>query len=108
MNGDHLIISQHALKQTLDKVTNKASFRAWEQSRHSEPRETPIIDREHFSAVIEAAANNPIGLAILARRTLYSESYQEAVAKVGLLTHLPTSEGAARVRIHKLKVGFTT
>ena len=98
-----LITSQHALNSSLDQVAAKSSHSQWQESQHNEPRECANVNRMRLTAVMECAANNPIGLAILARRTLYQETHLQAVQKLATLTRIPVSEGASRVRVHSAK-----
>ena len=77
-----LIIGEHALRSTLSQVAAKSSHQQWQEAQHNEPRECQNVNRMRLTAVMECAASDPIGTAILARRTLYGESYQEACQKI--------------------------
>ena len=102
--GKELIIGQHALHATLERVAEKASHQQWQEAQHNSPATGSASNR--FQAVMEAAATNPIGLSIFARRLLYRETHEQAVQKIARLTRIPCSAGASRVRVHSLKSIF--
>lgn len=74
---------------------DKAALDAYQRDQQSRPKSTA-------DAVLEAAATDPIGMAILARRVVYGESYDKAVAAVGLVTEVKISPTAARMRVSRL------
>ena len=107
--GRDLIISQNALHSQLNAVVEKASHQLWQESQNnSEIREVPTVNRQRLNSIMEAAANNPIGLAIMARRILYNESYQTAVSRVAGVTRIPQTETASRMRVYRLKSLFNS
>ena len=99
--GKDLIISQHALRSTLEQVAEKASEQQWRESQHNEPRESQMVDR--VRSVMEAAAENPIALSIMARRLIYGESHRTAVQNVARVTTIPATSTASRMRVYRLK-----
>ena len=88
--GEHIIISQHALNATLERVAEKASHQQWCEQQRQQEHQTRIEDSQRVMAVMEAAIKDPVGLHILARKLVLGESYPAAIA------------GAANVRVGRL------
>jgi hypothetical protein len=97
--GKDLITSQHALHGTLDSVTEASSFQQWSQ----ETRETPNVDRRRLTAVLEAAANDPIGLHVLARSVMRGETYEQSISHLPSVTRVTPSVNAMKLRISRLQ-----
>lgn len=100
----HRIVYQHALRKSLEHIAEKSSFHKWSQEAH----ETPNVDRQRLTAVLEAASSDPIGLHLLARRVIHGETYQQAVGKLAAVTSQKISPADARQRVCRLQQRIKT
>src|SRR6266478_3648366 len=79
-----------------DFMLDQSALETW-QTEQAKP------SKSSCNAILEAAANNPIGLSLFARTVVFGESYDQAVAGVARLTNKQISNGAARFRVHCLR-----
>lgn len=96
--GKHLLISQDPLGDTLTHIAAKEAQRQWELAEHNpEPPPTDGVRK-----MLAVAAEDPIGLHILARRIIFEETYSEAVEGCCHVTGSEISNQAARQRVHRI------
>jgi len=100
-----LIISQHALRSTLEKVAEKSSLQQYQQGDNTNHRSAGA---DRVRAVMEAAASDPIGLHIMARTIVRGETYQQAISNLSRVRHGALNQNALMVRIHRLKRSLQT
>jgi len=95
-----LIISEHALRSTLDRVAEKSSFERWE-SKDGESNQIPATTQQ-VNNIMQAAIIDPVGLSIFARQTILGESYREAAGKISHVVFRPISESAGVKRATRI------
>lgn len=102
--GRDLIISQHSLRSTLERVAEKSSLQAWHESQHnSRPHPASHTPDSRFRAIMEAAATDPIGLYIMARTLVKQETYQQAISHLARVRTGAINPNALMVRIHRMR-----
>jgi hypothetical protein len=71
----------------------------WTEENH----EVPNVDRKRLTAVLEAAANDPVGLHILARSVIHGETYKQAASHFPSVTGSSQSKDAIKQRVSRLQ-----
>lgn len=83
-----------------DFAEERQAVEEW-QAKQAESR-TSIIQRQ-ARAIMESAAEEPIAMAIFARRIIHNETYEDAISKVMAVTSQKISNAAIRQRVCRMK-----
>ena len=99
--GKNLIIPEHELLQTLQHASDVASVRQWQQQQHNgNGHDSPLAARQ-VHAILEQAAENPLGLHLLARRIICGEDYEKLSRRPFPVTTHSLTPIAVRQRVHR-------
>lgn len=93
------IVLESALHESLEKVSDRASLEQW-QRRDAGTRENKT--GKSIRAIMEAAASDPIGFTLLARRIARGETYRQALQSLSSVRIGKISNEGAERRVRRL------
>ena len=98
-------MSKELTSYEIEQAQNNAVVADWQEQQAAQ--NVPVINRQ-ARVLLEAAADNPVAMAIFARTILRGESYAQAVDFIARrVTNRNISVGAARVLVHRMNRTIT-